>query len=102
MQSQVLSTRDADLATAKEEISCLESEFSSYKICTHALLQKKEAELMAATDSEQIKSLEEALKAEKEALAVSAERDKAQQELKDALATHKMKHLIVTSSRSRA
>lgn len=40
----------------------LESEFSSYKVRAHALLQKKEADLAAAVDSEQIKALEEALK----------------------------------------
>lgn len=40
----------------------LESEFSSYKVRAHALLQKKEAELAAAVDSDQIKALEEALK----------------------------------------
>ncbi|GLT39332.1 hypothetical protein SLA2020_135300 [Shorea laevis] len=89
MQTQMLSTRDTELAAAKEEISRLESEFSSYKIRAHALLQKKEAELMAAKDSEQIKALEEALKeAEKEAQVVSVERDRAQKELKYALANH--------------
>lgn len=40
----------------------LESEFSSYKVRAHALLQKKEAELAAAVDSDQITALEEALK----------------------------------------
>ena len=40
----------------------LKSEFSSYKVRAHALLQKKEAELEAAVDSDQIKALEEALK----------------------------------------
>lgn len=40
----------------------LQSEFSSYKIRANALLQKKEAELAAANNSEQIKALEEALK----------------------------------------
>ena len=44
------------------QISRLEREFSSYKIRAHALLQKKDAELAAAKDSEQIKELEEALK----------------------------------------
>ena len=44
------------------QISCLESEFSSYKVRAHALLQKKDAELAAAKDSEQLKVLEEALK----------------------------------------
>lgn len=44
------------------QISRLESEFSSYKVRAHALLQKKDAELAAAKDSEQLKVLEEALK----------------------------------------
>ena len=44
------------------QISHLESEFSSYKVRAHALLQKKDAELAAAKDSEQLKVLEEALK----------------------------------------
>lgn len=44
------------------QISRLEREFSSYKIRAHALLQKKDAELAAAKDSEQIKALGEALK----------------------------------------
>lgn len=44
------------------QISCLEREFSSYKVRAHALLQKKDADLAAAKDSEQLKALEEALK----------------------------------------
>lgn len=44
------------------QISSLEREFSSYKARAHALLQKKDAELAAAKDSEQLKALEEALK----------------------------------------
>lgn len=44
------------------QISRLETEFSSYKVRAHTLLQKKDAELAAAKDSEQIKALEEALK----------------------------------------
>jgi hypothetical protein len=42
--------------------SSLEREFSSYKARAHALLQKKDADLVAAKDSEQLKALEEALK----------------------------------------
>ncbi|KAG7607474.1 GRIP domain [Arabidopsis thaliana x Arabidopsis arenosa] len=88
MQTQILSTKDAELKGAREEINRLQSEFSSYKIRAHALLQKKDMELAAAKDSEQIKSLEEALKeAEKEVYLVSAERDKAQQDLQSALAS---------------
>ncbi|CAA7057000.1 unnamed protein product [Microthlaspi erraticum] len=88
MQTQLLSTKDAELKSAREEINRLQSEFSSYKIRAHSLLQKKDVELAAAKDSEQIKSLEEALKeAEKEVYLVSAERDKAQQDLQSALAS---------------
>lgn len=39
-----------------------QSEFSSYKARAHALLQRKDAELAAARDNEQLKALEEALK----------------------------------------
>ncbi|KAK1587300.1 hypothetical protein Q3G72_011581 [Acer saccharum] len=89
VKTQMLNTRDADLMTAKAEISRLESEFSSYKIRAHALLQKKDAELAAVNDSEQHKALEEELKeAENEVSLVSAERDRALQDLQDALANH--------------
>ncbi|TXG59898.1 hypothetical protein EZV62_014471 [Acer yangbiense] len=89
VKTQMLNTRDADLMTAKAEISRLESEFSSYKIRAHALLQKKDAELAAVNDSEQLKALEEELKeAENEVSLVSAERDRALQDLQDALANH--------------
>lgn len=44
------------------QINRLEREFSSYKGRAHALLQKKDAELAGAKDSEQVKALEEALK----------------------------------------
>lgn len=44
------------------QINRLESEFSSYKVRAHALLQRKEVELAAAQDSEQLKALEEAIK----------------------------------------
>lgn len=47
---------------ASLQISSLEREFSSYKVRAHALLQKKDADLAAAQDSEQLKALEEALK----------------------------------------
>nr|GLL33849.1 protein GRIP isoform X2 [Ipomoea trifida] len=51
--------------------------------------REKGAELAAARDNEQDKVLEESLKeAEKEVLLVSAERDKALQDLKDSLAYH--------------
>ncbi|KAL0718583.1 hypothetical protein Bca4012_067906 [Brassica carinata] len=88
MQTQMLSTKDSELKGAREEINRLQNEFSSYKIRAHALLQKKDMELAAAKDSEQIKSLEEALKeAEKEVYMVSAERDRARQDLQGALAS---------------
>lgn len=44
------------------QIKRLESEFASYKSRAHALLQRKDAELAAAKDNEQVKALEEALK----------------------------------------
>ncbi|EOX90687.1 Golgi-localized GRIP domain-containing protein isoform 1 [Theobroma cacao] len=89
VQTQMLSTREAELAAAKEEISRLEREFSSYKIRAHALLQKKDAELAAAKDSEQIKELEEALKeTEREVSFISAERDEARQDLQNVLSNH--------------
>lgn len=40
----------------------VESEFASYKVRAHALLQKKDAELASAKDNDQFKALEEALK----------------------------------------
>ncbi|KAM1202081.1 hypothetical protein TB2_017855 [Malus domestica] len=88
-QTRKLDARDAKLAALKEEINHLEREFSSYKSRAHALLQKKDAELAGAKDSEQVKALEEALKeAEKEVSFVSAERNKALQDLKEALKNH--------------
>jgi len=89
VQAQMLSTRDTELKAAKEEINHLETEFASYKIRAHALLQRKDAELAAARDNELLKAQEEALKdAEKEVLLVSSERDRALKELQDALANH--------------
>uniref|UniRef100_A0A6N2LY14 GRIP domain-containing protein n=2 Tax=Salix viminalis TaxID=40686 RepID=A0A6N2LY14_SALVM len=70
-------------------INRLESEFSSYKVRAHSLLQKKDAELAAAMDSEQLKAIEEALKeAETEVSLASVERDKALQDLQEALANN--------------
>ncbi|KAL9677818.1 hypothetical protein QQ045_015654 [Rhodiola kirilowii] len=87
VQAQLLNTRDSELAVARDQIIRLENEFSSYKSRAHALLQKKDAELLAAQDSEQLKALEEALKdAEKEILLVSSERDKVIEDLQEALA----------------
>ncbi|XP_072956107.1 protein GRIP isoform X1 [Typha angustifolia] len=88
-QNQLLHTRDAELLAAKDEIEHLEGEFSAYKIRAHALLQKKDAELSAAKNSDIVKAQEEALKeAEKEVAAALAERNKAIQDLQDALSMH--------------
>lgn len=87
--TQLVNTKDVELAAAREEISRLESEFASYKVRAHSLLQRKDAELAAAQDNEQLKELEEALKeAEKEMLMLSDEKDKVLQDLKDAQANH--------------
>ncbi|VFQ99805.1 unnamed protein product [Cuscuta campestris] len=84
---QLLNLKDAELVTAQEKIGRLESEFTSYKVRAHALLQRKDAELAAAQDNEQVQALEDSLKdVEKELLLVSAERDKALQDLKESLA----------------
>ncbi|KAL2551219.1 Protein GRIP [Forsythia ovata] len=89
VQTQRLNIKDAELDAAKEKINRIESDFSSYKVRAHALLQKKDVELAAAKDNEQLKAHEEALKeAEKEIILVSAERDKALQDLKDVLSNH--------------
>ncbi|KAJ8764139.1 hypothetical protein K2173_005049 [Erythroxylum novogranatense] len=89
IRKDILSKKEAELSTAKEEINRLESEFSSYKVRAHALLQRKDADLAAAKDSDQLKALEEALKeAENEISLASAERDKALQDVKDALSNH--------------
>ncbi|XP_068646562.1 protein GRIP isoform X2 [Aristolochia californica] len=85
LQNQLLNSRDADLAAAKEEINRLEREFSSYKIRAHALLQKKNEEL----DEVNIKAKEHAIKeAQRELAMATAERDKAIQDLQEALANH--------------
>lgn len=44
------------------QIMRLENEFSAYKVRAHALLQKKDAELAEAKNSELLKSLEQAVK----------------------------------------
>ncbi|XP_038904107.1 protein GRIP isoform X2 [Benincasa hispida] len=88
-KARMLSARDAELLTVKEEMNRLESEFSSYKVRAHALLQKKEAELAAAVDSDQIKALEEVLKeAEKEITLAYAEKERVQLDLQNALENH--------------
>ncbi|XP_051114489.1 protein GRIP [Andrographis paniculata] len=86
VQTQKLSAKDSEINEAKEKIKSIESEFASYKVRAHALLQKKDSDLAAARDNDQLKALEEALKeAEKEILLVSAEKDKVLQDVKDAL-----------------
>ncbi|KAK9678888.1 hypothetical protein RND81_11G239000 [Saponaria officinalis] len=85
-QTQMLNARDAELAVSREQISRLEAEFLAYKVRAHSLLQKKDAELAAVKDSDQVKALEEALKeAENEILLASTERDKAIHELQCAM-----------------
>lgn len=44
------------------QINRLETEFASYKVRAHSLLQKKDSELAAARDNELLKAQEEALK----------------------------------------
>ncbi|KAM7261205.1 hypothetical protein ACFE04_026680 [Oxalis oulophora] len=88
-QTQLLSSRNVELIGAKEEISRLQSEFSSYKIRAHALLQKKDQELAGSKNSEELEALEEGLKeAEREISLVSAERDRVFQDLQIATANH--------------
>lgn len=89
MQIQLLSTRDAELTSAKDEIIHLESEFAAYKIRAHALLQKKDAELSAAMDSEQLRAQEEVIReVEREVAAALSEKDKAIQDLQVAITKH--------------
>ncbi|KAM0891377.1 hypothetical protein ACQ4PT_026449 [Festuca glaucescens] len=88
-QNQLLQTKDCNLISAKEEISRLESEFSAYKIRAHALLQKKDAELSTAQNSDLVKAHEEAIReAEKEVAAALEERDEAIQDLQAAQSRH--------------
>ncbi|XP_051215995.1 protein GRIP isoform X2 [Lolium perenne] len=89
-QNQLLQTKGCDLISAKEEISRLESEFSAYKIRAHALLQKKDAELSTAQNSDLVKAHEEAIReAEKEVAAALEERDEAIQDLQAAQSRHR-------------
>ncbi|CAL0331960.1 unnamed protein product [Lupinus luteus] len=86
-QASILSMRDAELLAVRK--SSLEREFSSYKVRAHALLQKKDAELAAAKDSEQIKALEDALKeADNEISSTTEEKDKVLEDLQSAMANH--------------
>ncbi|KAL5713835.1 hypothetical protein ACHQM5_015877 [Ranunculus cassubicifolius] len=89
LKNQLLNGKETELVTIKEEKSRIESEFSSYKIRAHALLQKKDAELSASKDTESLKAQEEAIKeAEREVAVAFVERDRALQTLKDAVTNH--------------
>ncbi|XP_044965952.1 protein GRIP isoform X3 [Hordeum vulgare subsp. vulgare] len=88
-QNQLLQNKDSDVISAKEEIGRLESEFSAYKIRAHALLQRKDAELSAAQNSDVLKAHEEEIReAEKEVAAALEERDEAIQDLQAAQCRH--------------
>ncbi|XP_059067041.1 protein GRIP isoform X2 [Cryptomeria japonica] len=77
------------LASAREEFRSLEKEFKAYKNRAHALLQKKEAELLAVKDMELVAAQEAALKeAQREAALASAEKDWAKKALQDAVRCH--------------
>ncbi|CAN6461880.1 unnamed protein product [Victoria cruziana] len=87
--NQQLNAKDSELLAVKDEVSNLEKEFSSYKVRAHTLLQKKEAELSAAKETELIQALEAALKeAEKELAAATLDRDRAHQDLDDFRSKH--------------
>ncbi|GJN32274.1 hypothetical protein PR202_gb20770 [Eleusine coracana subsp. coracana] len=79
----------SEVEFAKLKISRLQSEFSAYKVRAHALLQKKDAELNAAKNSDLIKAHEEAIReAEKEVATALAERDQAIHDLQNAQSRH--------------
>ncbi|CAI9110512.1 OLC1v1010558C1 [Oldenlandia corymbosa var. corymbosa] len=89
VQAQLINSKDSEILGLREEIKRLESEFAAYKIRAHALLQKKDSELAAARENDQLKAMEEAFKdAEKELMLLSTERDKAVQDLQHALVVH--------------
>ncbi|KAL4186490.1 hypothetical protein AMTRI_Chr09g34150 [Amborella trichopoda] len=89
VQNQLVSSREAELAAARDEINHLEKEFISYKARAHALLQKKDAELSAAKDTNLMKAQEAAIKeAKREVELATSERDKALQALQDAMINH--------------
>lgn len=86
---QALSLAQAELLASKEQVALLEKEFSAYKVRAHSLLQRKEAELSAAKDAEQLAIQEAALKeAQIIAAAAVAERDHAIKALKEASMVH--------------
>ncbi|KAI5056354.1 hypothetical protein GOP47_0028707 [Adiantum capillus-veneris] len=86
---QALSLAQTELLASKEQASLLGKEFSAYKVRAHSLLQKKEAELCAAKDAEQLASQEAALKeAQNLAASAVADRDQVVKALKEATLVH--------------
>ncbi|MCO5567516.1 hypothetical protein L7F22_021210 [Adiantum nelumboides] len=86
---QALSLIQAEKFASTEQVTLLEKEFSAYKVRAHSLLQKKEAELCAAKDAEQLATQEAALKeAQRVASSALAERDHAVKALKEATVVH--------------
>ncbi|MCO5576822.1 hypothetical protein L7F22_030642 [Adiantum nelumboides] len=86
---QALSLVQAEKLASTEQVTLLEKEFSAYKVRAHSLLQKKEAELCAAKDAEQLATQEAALKeAQLVASSAVAERDHAVKALKEATVVH--------------
>ncbi|PKA47765.1 Protein GRIP [Apostasia shenzhenica] len=89
MQRQLLHERDVDLGASRDEIDRIEKEFSAYKVRAHALLQKKDAELSVAKNTDLLKVQEEAIKEAKRELATALEeRDRAVQELQNAIVNY--------------
>lgn len=86
---QALSLAQAELGASREQAALLEKEFGAYKVRAYSLLQKKEAELSAAKDAEQLATQEAALKeAQRVAAGAAAERDRAIKALEDATMEH--------------
>lgn len=84
-ERQALSQAQAELVMAREEADRLAREFSAYKVRAYSLVQKKEAELSAARDTELLAKQESDLKeAQRVAASTAAERDRALKALQDA------------------
>ncbi|CAM6103039.1 unnamed protein product [Calypogeia fissa] len=91
-QRQLFSVAQADLSAAKKETSRVAGEFAAYKVRANSVLQKKEAELLAAKDSELAAAQERALKqAKDEAIVAAMERDGALKALQDSVAEYEDK-----------
>ncbi|KAH9612133.1 hypothetical protein KSS87_002613 [Heliosperma pusillum] len=102
-QIQKLKDQDAELTASREQIRRLEADFSAYKVRAHSLLQKKDAELAAVKDSDQVKALEEALKeAENEISLACSERDKSVHELQCAMTNFEKELSTRDASRKKA